>query len=89
MSASKIVRARNAGWCAAEFAHPGQIEPGDRTLVITYFPRDEHVQDFGVKPFARFRHCAWCLAREEETGWRIYPCPPVSGPVDPTKEDKN
>lgn len=75
MSTSKIVRTRKSGWCDSEFAHPGRILPHDRVLVITYFPRDEEVRDFGAPPFARVRVCSWCLAREEETGWRIYDKP--------------
>jgi len=72
MSSTKIVKSRKAGTCSAEFAHPCQINPGDRVLVVTYFPSDEACRDFGAPPFARIRLCSWCLAREEGTGWRMY-----------------
>jgi hypothetical protein len=78
MSHTKIVHTRKPGWCSSEFAHPGQINFGDRILVITYFPGDEEVRDFGVPAFSRVRVCSWCLGREEDTGWRTYQRPRVA-----------
>ena len=68
MPSSRLVRSRVSGWCAWDFAHPGAIQPGDLVLVTTYFPRDEHVRDFGVQPFTRIRICAWCVQREITSG---------------------
>lgn len=68
MPSRKIVRARKAGRCSSDFAHPGIIRPGDRVMVITYFPSDELVRGFGVAPFTRSRRCTWCIARGEARG---------------------
>lgn len=68
MPSRKIVRTRTAGWCDADFAHPGRINVGDRVQVTTYFPSDEHVQDFGALSLKRYRKCAWCLERAEAEG---------------------
>ncbi|MFE6966860.1 hypothetical protein ACFVAJ_17250 [Agromyces sp. NPDC057679] len=62
----EIVRTRKHGWCDQEFAHPGEINPGDVVLVTTYMPTDEAVRDFGVPPWTRTRTCAWCVRRDME-----------------------
>jgi hypothetical protein len=72
MPARRISAARTARTCPNEFAHDGRIHPGQRTLVTTYFPSDEHVRDFGVAPFTRVRVCLHCtsskLRETERTG---------------------
>lgn len=68
MPSRKIVRARKAGSCSNDFAHPSAIRPGDRVMVITYFPSDELVRGFGVEPFTRARRCTWCVERDEARG---------------------
>lgn len=62
----KIVRARTAGTCSQEFAHPSTISPGDVVMVTTVMPRSE-LAGMGVKPFTRFRTCSWCLNRQMES----------------------
>lgn len=64
---TQFVRTRTPGWCDSEFAHPGAIRVGDIVQVTTYFPRGEHVRDFGVKPFTRTRACQWCVLVNEAT----------------------
>lgn len=61
------MRTRTPGWCDSEFAHPGEIHVGDIVQITTYFPRGEHVRDFGVKPFTRTRACQWCVLTSEAT----------------------
>ena len=68
MPSRKLVHTRKSGWCNQEFAHPGEIQPGDRVLVTTYFPGDEHVRDFGVLPFTRTRMCSWRVERDVLNG---------------------
>lgn len=75
MSSSKIVRTRKSGWCSSEFAHPAKINVGDRVLVVTTFPQEWPNCDYDRPRFARYRVCSWCLADEEEHGWRIHPQP--------------
>lgn len=70
MSAQRFVRTRTPGWCDSEFAHPGQIRHGDIVRVTTYFPRGEHVRDFGVRPFTRTRSCQWCVLSDEAVAAR-------------------
>ncbi|MBN9214717.1 MAG: hypothetical protein J0J04_07875 [Microbacterium sp.] len=59
------MRTRTAGWCDADFAHPGRISVGDRVEVVTYFPSDENVRDFGALALHRYRRCQWCVDRDE------------------------
>jgi hypothetical protein len=79
MPSRKLVRTRRSGWCDQEFAHPGEIRPGDLVLVTTYMPTDEHVRDFGVRPFTRTRMCGWCVERDIANGMLRVPEPHVSG----------
>lgn len=65
MPREQFVRTRTPGWCDSEFAHPGAIQRGDIVTVTTYYPRGEHVRDFGVAPFTRTRKCEWCTLNAE------------------------
>ena len=64
MPSDRYVLARASGVCAAEFFHPHVINAGDLTKVTTYFPIDEDVRCFGVRPFTRARICQWCVFRD-------------------------
>lgn len=68
MPSRRIVRARKGGRCSSDFAHASTIRPGDRVMVITYFPSDEIVRGFGMPPFTRARRCTWCVERGESKG---------------------
>lgn len=65
MPSTRVVRTRTPGWCDSAFAHPGRIDVGDRVQVVTFFPSDEHVRDFGVMALHRYRQCTWCVDRHE------------------------
>ncbi len=71
MPALRITAARRAGTCPVEYTHDVRIRPGDRTLVTTYFPSDEHVRSFGVAPFARVRVCRECTDQKLHDAARI------------------
>lgn len=83
MPSVKIVRTRKAGWCDDEFAHYGRIDVGDRVEITTYFPSDEHVRDFGVRAFARYRRCSWCLSRDEARAAELAEYAARTDPHDP------
>lgn len=62
MPSLQISASRRGGTCSVEYAHEVRIQPGQRTIVTTFFPSDEHVRDFGVAPFSRHRVCLTCTA---------------------------
>ena len=62
MPAYAISASRHGGTCTAELAHDIRIQPGQRTIVTTFFPSDEHVRYFGVQPLSRHRSCLFCTA---------------------------
>lgn len=70
MPSYKITKARKHYTCTAwpEWAHDGQIRPGDETLIITYFARD--YSDFNgepIEPLGRQRLCSHCLHAYRQT----------------------
>jgi len=63
MPAYRITASRYGDVCEAEFAHPCTIQPGDRTIVTTYFASDEHTRDLGVRPLTHVRRCLFCTGQ--------------------------
>lgn len=62
MPAHRITKTRSEGTCAVDKTH--RIEAGDRVITSVYFPSDELVRDFGVKPMIRFRRCVSCTGEK-------------------------
>ena len=79
MPAYRITASRHGATCAAEYAHDVRIHPGQRTLVTTYFPSDEHVRYFGVPPLSAHRSCLTCTAQKLREFERIGRLEAVAG----------